>query len=413
MTAKYLELHILQSFVPSNLNRDDNNSPKTAEFGGARRARISSQCLKHAIRQSEVFHQTIQADIGTRTKWLAGVLAAEFERQGRPADEARDVALGFARKYTKMDDKKKDQTAVLIFFSRTELREFAKAILANWDAVLSEVRKPEDETEGGEPKPKKGKGKSKSDDESGLGQIVNKLLKDKEYKDLRERTDAPDIALFGRMLADHPETNIAAACQVANAFSTHEVETEYDYFTAMDDEQPKGVMGASMIQLTGFNSACYYRYALVDWNLLNENLNGDASLAQRAVEGFLRAAVEVTPSGMKNRFAQNCQPDFVLAVVRDGGPGWSLANAFEKPVKPKNDSGYIAPSVRALDAYWQRLHNAYEGEGVQAVRFFNLSPETDEAAPNLSAQPENHTASLKQWRESILKELASSKETAA
>ncbi len=147
MTTKYLELHILQSFVPSNLNRDDNNSPKTAEFGGARRARISSQCLKHAIRQSEVFHQTIQADIGTRTKWLAGLLATEFERQGRPADEARDMALGFARKYTKMDDKKKAQTAVLIFFSRAELREFAEAVLANWDAVLSEVRKPEDETE--------------------------------------------------------------------------------------------------------------------------------------------------------------------------------------------------------------------------------------------------------------------------
>ena len=45
-----LEIHILQNFAPSNLNRDDTGSPKDCLFGGARRARISSQCLKRAMR---------------------------------------------------------------------------------------------------------------------------------------------------------------------------------------------------------------------------------------------------------------------------------------------------------------------------------------------------------------------------
>ena len=46
----FVELHLLQNFAPSNLNRDDTGAPKDCEFGGYRRARISSQCLKRAIR---------------------------------------------------------------------------------------------------------------------------------------------------------------------------------------------------------------------------------------------------------------------------------------------------------------------------------------------------------------------------
>ena len=48
---KLIELHILQSFPVSCLNRDDVGAPKTATFGGVNRARISSQCLKRAIRE--------------------------------------------------------------------------------------------------------------------------------------------------------------------------------------------------------------------------------------------------------------------------------------------------------------------------------------------------------------------------
>jgi CRISPR system Cascade subunit CasC len=43
-----VELHMLQNFAPSCLNRDDTNSPKECEFGGYRRARISSQCIKES-----------------------------------------------------------------------------------------------------------------------------------------------------------------------------------------------------------------------------------------------------------------------------------------------------------------------------------------------------------------------------
>ncbi len=47
-----LELHVLQNIAPANLNRDDTGSPKDAIFGGYRRARVSSQAWKRAIRNS-------------------------------------------------------------------------------------------------------------------------------------------------------------------------------------------------------------------------------------------------------------------------------------------------------------------------------------------------------------------------
>ena len=64
----FIELHILQSFGPSNLNRDEDGNPKDCEFGGVRRARISSQCLKHAIRHSPTFSQLTGVTNGMRTK---------------------------------------------------------------------------------------------------------------------------------------------------------------------------------------------------------------------------------------------------------------------------------------------------------------------------------------------------------
>ena len=40
-----IEFHALQTFAPSNFNRDYTGAPKDAWFCGSRRARVSSQCL--------------------------------------------------------------------------------------------------------------------------------------------------------------------------------------------------------------------------------------------------------------------------------------------------------------------------------------------------------------------------------
>nr|HRD15941.1 type I-E CRISPR-associated protein Cas7/Cse4/CasC [Methanothrix soehngenii] len=64
----FIQLHILASYPPSNLNRDDLGTPKTAMMGGVRRLRISSQSLKRAWRESTYFKEAFSGHLGVRTK---------------------------------------------------------------------------------------------------------------------------------------------------------------------------------------------------------------------------------------------------------------------------------------------------------------------------------------------------------
>lgn len=353
----FVELHMIQNFAPSNLNRDDTGNPKDTEFGGYRRARISSQCIKRAIRRHPVFAETTGVDIGERTKWMTRPIKQLLIEAGKPEEDARAVAAAFARSYAgKMDGKSDEKTSVLLYLSRDEISLIVDSLLQNWDDALQQAQKG-----------------------NTLKDLVNEII-----KQTKGRTSAPDIALFGRMLADKPELNIDAAVQMAHAISTHRANMEMDYYTAVDDlqqlEQDEGA-GAGMVGFTSFNSACFYRYARIDWNQLITNLNGDEELARRTVEGFLRAAVAAVPSGKQNAFAAQNPPSFLLAVIRDDGLGWSLANAFETPIRPTTNQGYVGPSIQALDNYWGRLARVYGSHGVVAV---SLSLEDEAALPHLS-----------------------------
>ncbi|NLX42972.1 MAG: type I-E CRISPR-associated protein Cas7/Cse4/CasC, partial [Chloroflexi bacterium] len=200
----FIELHLIQNFVPANLNRDDTNNPKDCEFGGVRRARISSQCLKRAIRQAPVFEQTTAMASGLRTKRMVQRLQDALTAAGKEAAEAQEALQEFVPKFaSKLDKKEAEKTAVLLYFSPAELADIATALLAKW-GDLSE----------------------KSKRATAAESIAKELVK--QFKD---RTSAPDIALFGRMLAEKPELNLDAACQVAHALSTHRVTMEMDFYT--------------------------------------------------------------------------------------------------------------------------------------------------------------------------------------
>ncbi len=339
----FIELHIIQNFAPSNLNRDDTGNPKEAEFGGVRRARISSQAIKRAIRSEPIFAETTKVDPGVRTRLLARKLTEKLVEAGKTEEEAQAVALAFAEAFSgKMDG---ERTSVLIYLSPQELQEMADLLMAHWDAIEAVLAAPDDK---------------KAKKESPLPKLVKDFL-----KQTKNRTSAPDIALFGRMLADKPELNLDAASQVAHALSTHRINMEIDFFTAVDDLQRDEETGAGMMGVIGYNSATYYRYARIDWEQLLKNLDGDAELARRTVEGFLLAALRAIPTGKQNSFAAQNPPSFAMAVTRQDGMSWSLVNAFEKPVRPDRDGGYVAPSVRSLDAYWQRLVTFYGGGNVE------------------------------------------------
>ena len=173
---------------------------------------------------------------------------------------------------------------------------------------------------------------------------------------------SPDIALFGRMLAEAPEVNVDAACQVAHAISTHQVNLETDFYTAVDDKNQRDETGAGMLGVTGYSSACYYRYALLDRDQLMRNLGGDAQLTDTAIEAFLQAFVQAIPTGKQNSMAAQNRPSLGLFVVREKGVPCSLANAFARPVRARDtmENDLITASKQALAGYFDRMNRVYE-----------------------------------------------------
>ena len=338
----FIELHILQNFAPSNLNRDDTGNPKDTEFGGVRRARVSSQAIKRSIRFHPVFAEKTEVGLADRTKWITRLLIKPLIEKGKNEEQAWAVAEAFANALgvgTEKDKKtEKPKTKVLLYLSKSETTQIVQKLLEQWDDIVSDLKNKKSTT---------------------LDKIQKEFV-----RLLKNRTSAPDIALFGRMLAENPELNIDAACQVAHAISTHRVNMELDYFTAVDDLLKDDETGAGMISVTAFNSACFYRYARLDWDLLAKNLDGDKDLARKTVEGFLRATALAIPSGKQNSFAAQNPPDFMFGVARKDGQSWSLANAFETPVKPGRDGGLMSASIEKLNAYWAKLNKVYGGDGI-------------------------------------------------
>lgn len=330
----FLEFHLIQNFAPSNLNRDDTGAPKDALFGGQRRARVSSQCFKRAVRLATSEHELLPlANRGIRTKRLKTLLLERLA--GRDAEEAGakiEVALAAAGLKLKDDGK----TEYLLFLGEGEVVAFADLIEQHWDEL-----------------PAGGDKKSKKDAKASLpAEIVKKA------KALLDGGKAVDVALFGRMLADLPSVNQDAACQVAHAISTHRVEREFDYFTAVDDKGDADETGAGMIGQVEFNSATLYRYAVLDLRKLLDNLQGDVELALSAVEAFTRALALAIPSGKQNSFAAHNPPEFAGLCLRHATP-LSLANAFEKPVTPRADQALTEQSVERLAAYESKLAAVY------------------------------------------------------
>jgi CRISPR system Cascade subunit CasC len=340
-----LELHILQNFAPANLNRDDTGSPKTCDFGGVRRGRISSQAIKRAIRREFEDADLIpQESRAVRSKRFVDEIAKKLVVGGR--DET--LAAGVAEAGLGLLDIKlaKDQkTQYLLYLAPREIAAIADFCESQWDSLAALAA---------------GEKKSKKD------------AKDDEAKALAKRLitsldggRAADLALFGRMLADLPEKNIDAASQVAHAISTHAISAEFDYYTAVDDLKPEDTAGADMIGTVEFNSACYYRYANIDLGQLRKNLDGDAELAAATVDAFLAASRDAIPTGKQNSFAAQNPPSLLFAVLRNRG-AWSLANAFLKPVRQDRDTDLAQASAKALDGYWGELTGMYgEPAGAQ------------------------------------------------
>jgi len=83
-----------------------------------------------------------------------------------------------------------------------------------------------------------------------------------------------------------------------------------------------------MMGTVEFNSACFYRYAAVDWDKLVSNLQNDTELANKGLRAFLEGFVVAEPSGKQNTFAAHNPPEFVAISVRRNTAPRNFSNAF-------------------------------------------------------------------------------------
>lgn len=299
--TRFVQVHALTIYAPSNLNRDDTGRPKTAKFGGAERLRISSQALKRAIRTSEAFRTKLAGHRGERTQRLGDEIRRYLISKGQTPEAALDVARILAVVFGKLKPETDANPAYieqLAFVSpeeRTTVFTLADALVAG----SKKLPRPED--------------------------LIEEIL--------RMSDTAADIAMFGRMLADNPMYNREAAVQVAHAITTHRVDVEDDFYTAVDDlKKPSEDAGAGFIGELGFGSGVFYLYACIDQQLLMRNLGGDPALAGKAIAGLIEGLATASPTGKQASFAARSRASY-LRLERGSQQPRSLAAAFFKPVR--------------------------------------------------------------------------------
>ena len=307
----YVDFHVLQTVPPSCINRDDTGSPKTALYGGVNRARVSSQAWKHAMRKAFTEESLLDdADVGKRTQKAADLVEQEITALAPEADAAKLARKALDNAGIKNDEK---GTKALFFLSRAQAKALAEL------AVTGSTDK-------------------------------------KEYKEALRKAPSVDMALFGRMVADDPSLNYDAAAQVAHSISTHAVQNEYDYFTAVDDCAEEDNAGAGHLGTVEYNSATLYRYAVVNVEELVRHLG--AEKAAGVVRSFGEAFIRSMPTGKQNTFANRTLPDAVYVTIRNDQPV-NLCGAFERAVHRSTD-GYAEPSKEALQAYALNLYKSYD-----------------------------------------------------
>ena len=334
----FLDIHVIQNLPPSNINRDDTGSPKTAVYGGVRRARVSSQSWKKAMR--DYFKD--KADngyLGVRSKRIVEYVAKKILEIDKTLSfeeaEKKSLEAFTSAGFTISEDNK---LPTLFFLGDRQAGDFARAALENIKDAST----------------------------------LRKIIKDNV---------SIDIALFGRMIADkdlnrviskenkkskkiidNGENEISsislnenASAQIAHAISTHGVQTEFDYFTALDDLSKDAKPGAAMIDTIEYNSSTLYRYGNVALHEFYHQMKENKEETKKAIILFVEAFLKSLPSGKINSFANQTIPSSVVVSLRKDRPV-SLVSAFETPIKTKlSQEGYVNESIEAMFKEYQKI----------------------------------------------------------
>tara|TARA_R110001583_G_scaffold130638_2_gene282337 strand:- start:6695 stop:7708 length:1014 start_codon:yes stop_codon:yes gene_type:complete len=304
----FINIHALISHPSSMMNRDDSGLQKTAVFGGTTRSRISSQCLKRAIRQSDLYKDNVE-ELSIRTNKFDELLNLCVEKLPEfDAKAIEDVLVNMGSKVKTEKETKQRTFEAVQPYSVGAIREALLIVQAGTD-----------------------------------------------LKDLKKIVQLPttDVALSGRMDASCPERKVEAAMSVAHSLTTHSADIEVDWFTACDDlaEQGSGHIGTNE-----FSSGVFYRYASIDVDLLASNIKKSVSDTTDIINTIINCFAQVTPSAKQKTFAAHNKADFVMCT--QSNQPLSLANAFRKPIP--NSGEVMEASIQSLISHYEDLVDGYE-----------------------------------------------------
>lgn len=373
----FVNFHILISHSPSCLNRDDMNMQKAAVFGGVRRVRISSQSLKRSMRFSPYYEDQFgQPSVRTRELEklkIQFVEALKDEFEPSVVTKTMDLFVKDKGDNDESEDAdKQEEDAVVGENKKLAVAPWALAEIRALCAIVKNISLTAAETSKAKADAAKQKGKKKRSESD----FIEEALTKKCAKVIQEKIESVriaigstlDIALSGRMTTSGLMTPVDGALAVAHALTTHAVEGDVDWFTAVDDlVVGAGEVGAGHLNTQEFSSGVFYRYASLNLKQLQVNLGllpnikaaETAESRARALDvarHVLHLLATVVPSAKQQSFAAHNLADFALVSL--SSQPVSLANAFEHAVQSKQD-GYLTPSIHNLCGYWQRLHDAY------------------------------------------------------
>ena len=383
--ARSLGLHFLKSYSAHNLNRDDLGRPKSMNFGGATRQRISSQASKFAIRKSAWFDGFREWALLHDCAWLirtrrVGELAiralneklSETEKSMSDEQKKEVVQFGASKLAGGVDDKfKESYKTQLVATSKEEVTSLIHGLIEYGDMKSL----PNDSN------PKEFSKKMKSwcaDAYKEFGKL-HKTLADLKVM-------APETALFGRMMTgDSLFASVDSSIQCNHAFTTHPVSVQSDYWTAQEDQkiafddllllpadeaesaklQSANQNGGAMLETRRFTTGVYYNYHNINLDQLHANLKASnkeatseeiADVMTQIVGAYVMSCLMDNPSGFQNNFAANSLASAVAITLGQGFP-MDASSAFENPVPL--DQNVSQNSANKLKAFFEQRHHQY------------------------------------------------------
>lgn len=332
----YLDLYVLQTVPPANINYGADGAPKSAIYGGVKRTRVSSQSWKHAMR--EYFAENAQKN-AVRTVNMPTLLAKELKKLDVTLDdeEALDKASDIL-KTAGISITKDHTTKTILNCSQGQMFNLAK-----------------------------------------YATTAGKLDK-KEMKAILNDDRSLDLELFGRMVAEQPDLSITAVAQVAHALSVNATLPELDFYTVGDDLKSAETVGNVKLGQAEFSAPTLYRYANVNVRQMNADLGKEATL--QGVADFVKSFVLSMPTAKQNAYGNKTLPGYVMAVLRPDTT-INLVNGYEVPVEA-DENGVMGAAVKQLKKTYRNAQKLTDTPLLKVALSFDEAYDDQASADNLN-----------------------------